>query len=81
MRSLISVALCMSGMVGFWYLCQFLIMGVSEDFGHGVFTGAMLFIVIFWLGERLGAFKVVEPSKGTWIPHDQSGAFRRNRDL
>ncbi|KAA3504592.1 hypothetical protein DXM27_05100 [Rhizobium rhizogenes] len=71
MLKLAYVLLCMAGMTGFFYLCRFLIYGVSTQFGYGVGVGASLFVVMFWLAERLGALRVVEPSKGEWIPFDR----------
>lgn len=69
MRKLIYFTICTAGMIGFWYLIRFFVIGIDPMFGHGFATGVALFVILFWLGERLGAFFVVEPSKGTWTPH------------
>lgn len=61
---------CIGGMIGFWFLCRFLITGISAEFGYGVATGATFWVILLWLGEKAGAFKLVELDKGTWIPHD-----------
>jgi hypothetical protein len=39
-------------MIGFWYFCKYLITGVSEQFGDGVFVGSMITIVLFYIAER-----------------------------
>lgn len=71
-------ALCSLFMLGFFYFCRFLIYDISFEFGMGVATGVGIFVILFWLGERLGAFQMVEPSKGTWVPHDSRPTARRD---
>lgn len=81
MRKLVFVTLCILGMTGFWFLVKFMVTGVSAQFGHGFFAGIALFVIMFWIGERLDAFRVVEPSKGVWIPNEDLTPVRRDGDL
>ncbi len=53
MIRLIYFALCAAGMVAFWYFCKFLVVGISEDFGSGVFVGVFLTIFLIWAAERV----------------------------
>lgn len=46
-------ALCIIGMVAFWYFCRFLVVGVSDDFGSGVFVGVFLTVFLIWAAERV----------------------------
>jgi len=77
---LIYITFCILVMYGFYRLVEFMVVGISDDFGHGYFAGALTIALMIWLGERLGAFRIIEPSKGTWIPHDRS-TTRLDRDL
>lgn len=52
MRAIVYFLLCTAGMVGFWYLIRFLILGVSEDFGDGFFIGCALTTVLVFLAEK-----------------------------
>lgn len=52
MRKLFYFSFCIAGMTGFWYFCKYLITGVSEQFGDGVFVGSMITIVLFYIAER-----------------------------
>jgi hypothetical protein len=70
MRKLFYVLFCFGGMTAFWYFIKFMVTGISPQFGDGFFCGVAMFVIIMWLCERLGAIRIVEPEKGTWIPHD-----------
>jgi hypothetical protein len=70
MRRFIAYALCSAGMLGFYFLVRFAILGISRDFGNGFFAGVVFLVALFWIADRLGAVKIVEPDKGTWIPHN-----------
>lgn len=50
---LIYFALCATGMVAFWYFCKFLVVGISDDFGSGVFVGVFLTVFLIWAAERV----------------------------
>jgi hypothetical protein len=53
MRRIIAYALCIAGMVAFWYFCKFLVIGISADFGSGVFVGVFLTAFLIWAAERV----------------------------
>lgn len=55
MFKLLYFAICIAGMIGFFYLCRFLIYSVSLEFGMGVATGVGMTIVLMWLAERVQA--------------------------
>ena len=70
MRKLFYFTFCTAGMIGFWYFVKFMVTGISERFGDGFFCGVFMIVFLMWFLERVGIIKVVEPEKGTWIPHD-----------
>lgn len=49
MRQIAYVVFCTACMIGLWYAVQFLITGVSEDFGRGVLVGSVIGAVIVYL--------------------------------
>jgi hypothetical protein len=69
MRKIFYVAFCSAGMIGFFLFMRLMITGISPQFGYGFGAGIFVFFAILWCGEKLGAFKVVELNKGTWIPN------------
>lgn len=53
MIRLIYFALCVAGMVAVWYFCKFLAVGISDDFGWGIFIGIMLAAFLIWAAEKV----------------------------
>jgi hypothetical protein len=68
MLRLFYVTFCIAGMVGFWFLTKFLVTGITPEFGQGFGAGIAFIVILLWLGEKVGAFKIIEPSKGVWTP-------------
>jgi hypothetical protein len=66
LRKLIYFTLCTAGMIGFWYLCDFLVNGTSKAFSDGLVVGVAMTIILVFLAERA---------------EGRSWPFRRNRDL
>lgn len=69
MRRFLAYAFCTAGMIGFYFICRFMIYSTNDDFGFGFAAGAGLLIFLLWLCERTGLIKIVEPQRGTWTPH------------
>lgn len=53
MRRLFAYIFCTAGMVGFFFLVKFLVTGISEGFGDGLFTGVFLTILLVWGAEKV----------------------------
>jgi len=52
MRRILFVVLCLSGMLGFAWICRYLVYGVSRDFGIGVGVGFALAVILIYLAQR-----------------------------
>jgi hypothetical protein len=57
MRRFLAYAFCIAGMIGFFFVIKFLVTGISEGFGDGLFTGVFLTIILMWGAERVSASK------------------------
>ena len=74
MKLLINIAVTVVTMFGLYRLCQWLITGVSADFGNGVFVGAMFIVFLFAAVEKFA------PDSFYWRGSDNYWRGRRPRD-
>lgn len=53
MKTVLQIFVGIPIMIGLWYFCRWLAVGISKDFGEGVYTGMMLILVLFWLVSKV----------------------------
>ena len=54
-RRFLAYALCVAGMIGVYFAVNFLVTGISRDFGYGFVIGGFTMTVLLWLGEKVGS--------------------------
>lgn len=52
MRKLFYFSFCTAGMIGFYYLINYLVTGAKGSFGDGFAVGVGLSIILFYLATR-----------------------------
>lgn len=63
--------LCSAMAFGVWYLCDFLIYGVSRDFGNGVAAGGALVLGFMFVADRIEQARkrqeIIEPEEAGYV--------------
>jgi hypothetical protein len=53
MLKLIYFALCIAGMIGFFYLCRWVVYSTTFDFAMGLGTGVAATVTLFYVAEKV----------------------------